>query len=81
MICANKNESSFYLSFALILTRTFAQNFTYFIFIKNNWIVYYGFFETPDVGIIGIFVLLKYENDLELVTSSISLESGSPWQS
>ena len=37
-------------------------------------------FETPEVGITGIFVLLKYE--LELVTSDISFNSVSPcpWQ-
>ena len=29
-------------------------------------------------GIIGIFVLLQYENDLELVTSDISFNSVSP---
>ena len=31
------------------------------------------FFETPKVGIIGIFVLLKYENELEIVATDISL--------
>ena len=34
---------------------------------------YKRFFETPEVGIIGIFVLLKYENELELVTSDIGV--------
>ena len=37
-----------------------------------------SFFETPEVGIIGVFVLLKYENELELVTSDISFTSVSP---
>ena len=32
-------------------------------------------FRTPEVGIIGIFVLLKYENELELVTIDISFNS------
>ena len=33
------------------------------------------FFETPIVDIIGIFILLKYENELELVTGDISFNS------
>ena len=33
---------------------------------------------TPEVGIIGIFVSLKYENELKLDTSDISLNSVSP---
>ena len=32
-------------------------------------------FETPEVGIIVIFVLFKYENELELVGSDISFNS------
>ena len=32
-------------------------------------------FETPEVGIAGIFVLLEYENELEQVTSDISFNS------
>ena len=36
------------------------------------------FFETPKVGVIGIFILLKYENELELVTSDISINSVNP---
>ena len=31
-------------------------------------------------GVIVIFVLLKYENELELVTSDISFNSVRPWQ-
>ena len=30
-------------------------------------------FETPKVRIIGIFVLLKYQNELEIVASDINL--------
>ena len=30
------------------------------------------------LGVIGIFVLIKYENELELVTSGISANSVSP---
>ena len=37
-------------------------------------------FETPKVGIIAIFVLLKYEIKLALVTSDISFTSVIPWQ-
>ena len=36
------------------------------------------FFKTPEVDIIDTFVLLKYENGLELVTSDISFNSASP---
>ena len=36
------------------------------------------FFETPKLSIIGILVLLKYENELELVTSDTSFNSVSP---
>ena len=32
----------------------------------------------PEVGNIGILILLKYENKLELVTSDISINSVSP---
>ena len=33
--------------------------------IRNKEVLYYWkFFETPEVGIIGIFVLLKYENNV-----------------
>ena len=39
-----------------------------------------GFFENPVVGITGIFLLLKYENELEIVTSDFSCNSVSPWQ-
>ena len=35
-------------------------------------------FETPEAHIIGIFVLPKYGNELELVTSIISFNSVSP---
>ena len=35
-------------------------------------------FETPEVGIVGIYVLLKYEIELELVTNDISFNSASP---
>ena len=38
------------------------------------------FFETPEIGIIDIFLLLKYENELELVTSDISFNSDNPGQ-
>ena len=41
------------------------------------------FFETPEVGIIGIigiFVLPKYENESELVTSDINFNLVSPRQ-
>ena len=41
---------------------------------------HYRFFETPEVGIIGIFVFLQYENELELVTSDINFNSVNPWQ-
>ena len=34
-----------------------------------------SFFKTPEVGIIGIFVLSKYENQLEIVTSDICFNS------
>ena len=37
-----------------------------------------GFFETPKVSIIGIFILLKYENELDLVTNDISFYLLSP---
>ena len=41
--------------------------------------MHYRFFKTPQVGVIGIFfVLLKYKNELELVTSDISVNSVSP---
>ena len=33
---------------------------------------YLRFFETPEVGIFGVFILIKYENGLKLVTSDIS---------
>ena len=39
---------------------------------------YRRFFETPEVSIIGIFVLLKYENKLELITSDINFNSVIP---
>ena len=43
--------------------------------------VYLYFFETPKVDIIGIFVLLKYEIELEPITiSDISFNSVSNWQ-
>ena len=38
------------------------------------------FFEKTEVGIIAIFVLLKYENKLELIGSDISFNSLSPQQ-
>ena len=37
-------------------------------------------FRNSEVGIIGIIVLLKYENELELVTSDIGFNSINPWQ-
>ena len=43
--------------------------------------MHYRFFKTPQVGFIGIFfVLLKHKNELELVTSDISVNSVSPWK-
>ena len=39
------------------------------------------FVKTPAVGIIGIVILLKYENELELVTNDISFNSVVSWQS
>ena len=42
-----------------------------FKFSELDW----RFFETPEVGIIGIFILLKYEKEIELVTSDISFNS------
>ena len=36
------------------------------------------FFETPEIGIIGIFILPKYGNKLELITSDISFNSVLP---
>ena len=40
--------------------------------------VFFRFFETPEVGIIAIFVLLKNENKLEIVAHDISFNSVSP---
>ena len=37
-------------------------------------------FDTPEIGIIGIFVLPEYGYELELVTSDISFNSVSPWK-
>ena len=37
-------------------------------------------FDTPEVSIIGIFVLPEYGYELELVTSDISFNSVSPWK-
>ena len=37
-------------------------------------------FKTPEVGIISMFVLPKYENELELLTSDIIFNSVSPQQ-
>ena len=36
---------------------------------------YSSFFKTPEVRIIGIFVLSKYENELEIVTNDICFNS------
>ena len=47
-------------------------HFLMFTFEKNSLITLQRFFETAEVAIIGIFVLLKYENEL-LVTSDINL--------
>ena len=44
----------------------------------QKWVYPLEVFETSKVGVIGIFVLLKYENELELVTSDISINSVSP---
>ena len=38
-------------------------------------LTHWRIFETPEVDIIGIFVFLKYDNELELVTSDISFNS------
>ena len=35
----------------------------------------YGFFETPEVGITGIFVLVKFENQLEILIGDIIFNS------
>ena len=42
------------------------------------WLSYFnrGFLETPEVGIIGIYVLSQFE----LVSSDIGINSVSPWQ-
>ena len=37
-----------------------------------------GFFETPKVGIIGIFILLKYKNEHEIDNSDISFKFSKP---
>ena len=50
--------------------------------VGHGW-VYYAFvsilsiefFETPKSGYFGIFVLLNYENELEIVASDISFNS------
>ena len=34
-----------------------------------------SFFETPEVGIIDIFILLKFENELGIGTGDISFNS------
>ena len=39
---------------------------------------YSAFFETPEIGIIGIFVLPEYENELEIVASDICFNSLMP---
>ena len=48
------------------------------IWMKN---MFWRFFETLEVGFVGIFVLLKIENELlEIVTSDITFNSENPWQ-
>ena len=39
---------------------------------KFSELIYWRFFKTPEVGIICIFILLKCEKEIELVTSDIS---------
>ena len=45
------------------------------VLVRLNNCYYYRFLETPEICIIGIFVLLKYENELELVSSDIRFNS------
>ena len=54
---------------------------THLAILSKNWIhkSQYRFFETPEVGMIGIFILLKHENELKLVISD-SFNSLSPWK-
>ena len=54
---------------------------THSAILSKNWIhkSQYRFFETPEVGMIGIFILLKHENELKLVISD-SFNSLSPWK-
>ena len=56
----------------LKVTKYYAQRRNYGILQVTKHAIKGGFFETLEVGIIGIFILLKYENALELVTSDIS---------
>ena len=44
---------------------------------QSHW---FSFFETPRVGNIGILVLLKFKNELEVDTSDISFNSVGSWQ-
>ena len=54
---------------------------THLPILSKHWIYesQYRFFETAEVGMIGIFILLKHENELKLVISD-SFNLLSPWK-
>ena len=51
---------------------TLATHFTMY------WEILIEVFKTPEICIIGIFVLLKYENEVEIDTIDIDVNSLSP---